>query len=59
MKRNYPTDENDLKTVKDSFGDTAWRCKYCGKINYGDEPPDECPYCFFPHHPFEKVGKEK
>jgi acyl-CoA dehydrogenase len=34
---------------------TAWRCRMCGHIHYGDEPPEECPYCFFPKTAFKKV----
>ncbi|MHA1791357.1 MAG: acyl-CoA dehydrogenase family protein [Promethearchaeota archaeon] len=34
---------------------TAWRCRICGHIHYGDEPPDECPYCRFPKSAFKKV----
>jgi acyl-CoA dehydrogenase len=34
---------------------TAWRCRMCGHIHYGDQPPDECPYCFFPKTAFKKV----
>jgi acyl-CoA dehydrogenase len=34
---------------------TAWRCRMCGHIHYGDEPPEECPYCFFPESAFKKV----
>ena len=33
----------------------AWRCRMCGHIHYGEEPPDECPYCFFPKTAFKKV----
>lgn len=33
----------------------AWRCRVCGYVHYGDEPPDECPYCFFPKSAFKKV----
>ncbi len=35
---------------------TAWRCRMCGHIHYGDEPPEECPYCFFPKETFKKVS---
>ena len=36
--------------------DTAvWRCRICGYVHYGDEPPDECPYCFLPKSAFKKV----
>lgn len=33
----------------------AWRCRMCGHIHYGQEPPEECPYCFFPKTAFKKV----
>jgi len=33
----------------------AWRCRMCGHIHYGEEPPEECPYCFFPKTAFKKV----
>ena len=35
---------------------TAWRCRICGHIHYGDEAPDECPYCMFPKGTFKKVS---
>ncbi len=34
---------------------TAWRCRMCGHIHYGNEAPDECPYCFFPKETFKKI----
>jgi len=34
---------------------TAWRCRMCGHIHYAEEPPKECPYCFFPDTAFKKV----
>lgn len=33
----------------------AWRCRICGYVHYGDEAPDECPYCFFPHSAFKRT----
>ncbi len=33
----------------------VWRCRICGYVHYGDEPPDECPYCFLPKSAFKKV----
>lgn len=33
----------------------AWRCRMCGHIHYGQEPPEECPYCFFPKTAFKKI----
>lgn len=35
---------------------TAYRCRICGYIHYGEEPPDECPYCRFPKSAFKKVS---
>ncbi len=36
-------------------GTISWRCRICGHIHYGEEPPEECPYCFFPKPAFKKV----
>jgi len=36
-------------------GKTAWKCRMCGHIHYGDEAPEECPLCFFPNTAFKKV----
>jgi acyl-CoA dehydrogenase len=36
-------------------GTTTWRCRICGHVHYADEPPEECPYCFFPASAFKKV----
>jgi acyl-CoA dehydrogenase len=33
----------------------AWRCRMCGHVHYGDEAPEECPYCFFPQSAFKEV----
>jgi len=33
----------------------AWRCRMCGHIHYGKEPPEECPYCFFPKTAFKQI----
>jgi acyl-CoA dehydrogenase len=35
---------------------TSFRCRICGHVHYGDAPPEECPYCFFPGKAFKKVG---
>lgn len=45
------TDLNDPSAK----GATAWRCRMCGHIHYGEEPPEECPSCFFPKTAFKKV----
>ena len=33
----------------------VWRCRICGHVHYGDTPPDECPYCFFPNTAFKEI----
>lgn len=58
-----PLDELPILRVEDSSSDfnndmkgtMAWKCRMCGHIHYGDEPPAECPYCFFPASAFIKV----
>ena len=42
--------------LRDEAMGTAWRCRICGYVHYGDDAPDECPYCFFPQSAFKKVG---
>lgn len=32
----------------------VWRCRICGYVHYGDTPPEECPYCFFPDKAFKE-----
>jgi len=34
-------------------GQSIWRCRMCGYVHYGDAPPQECPYCFFPETAFK------
>ncbi len=36
-----------------------WRCKVCGYIHTGEEPPDKCPVCGAPKSAFELVEEEK
>jgi acyl-CoA dehydrogenase len=36
-------------------GTDAWRCRTCGYVHRGEEPPEECPYCFFPNSAFKKM----
>ncbi len=33
----------------------GWRCRMCGYIHTADEPPKECPYCYFPQTAFKQV----
>ena len=44
------------KALKEDESQNAWRCRMCGYIHYGETPPEECPYCFFPSGVFKKVG---
>lgn len=46
---------NPLDDQDPSAGKAAWRCRICGHVHYGDEPPEECPYCFFPKSAFKRV----
>jgi acyl-CoA dehydrogenase len=32
-----------------------WRCRMCGHIHHGQEPPDSCPYCFAPAGAFREI----
>jgi acyl-CoA dehydrogenase len=45
----------DKDTVNTEPGQSAWRCRICGHVHYGEEPPEECPYCFFPQSAFKRV----
>lgn len=44
---------DDIKKSKGAK--KAWRCRICGHIHYGDEPPEECPVCKFPKGVFKEV----
>lgn len=37
----------------------AWRCRVCGYVHYDEQPPEKCPYCFFPDSAFKQVAGEK
>ena len=45
----------DPAELEGEEGKTAWRCRICGYVHYGDEPPEECPYCFFPKSAFKEI----
>lgn len=52
LHREYdPLDDNAPHA-----GQKVWRCRICGHVHYGDEAPEECPYCFFPKSAFKDVG---
>ncbi|MGB3211055.1 MAG: acyl-CoA dehydrogenase family protein [Desulforhopalus sp.] len=46
-------DPNDAQSSK--LNDKVWRCRICGHVHYGDAPPAECPYCFFPDTAFKEI----
>jgi len=42
-------DHNPLEnSVRGGKKGKIWRCRICGHVHYGNTPPKECPYCFFP-----------
>lgn len=41
----------------DDAASTAWRCRMCGYVHYGEEPPEQCPYCFFPKSAFKDTSE--
>jgi acyl-CoA dehydrogenase len=49
--------ETDPAELEGKEGKTAWRCRICGYVHYDDEPPEECPYCFFPKSAFVEVHR--
>lgn len=54
--------ERDPKEVNrpEDTSSTAWRCRICGYVHYGEDSPDQCPHCFFPKASFKRLnGQEK
>jgi len=47
--------EPDEIAARAAEGVFVWRCRICGNVHYGKEPPAECPYCFFPGTAFKKA----
>jgi len=49
--------DRDMATPGDDgeAGVTAWRCRICGHVHQGAQPPGECPYCFYPGSTFKQV----
>lgn len=35
-----------------------WRCKECGYVHEGEEPPEVCPECYAPKSEFELVDED-
>lgn len=49
--------KRDLEAIREAAdaGLKVWRCRMCGNLHFGEAPPDECPYCFFPGTAFKDV----
>ena len=49
--------DRDMAEAEGTAGSqmAAWRCRMCGHIHYGEEAPEECPYCFYPQSTFKQV----
>jgi acyl-CoA dehydrogenase len=47
--------EMDPAALAGKPGKSTWRCRICGYVHYGDDAPQECPYCFFPQSAFKEV----
>lgn len=47
------------ESAKGAAGEKSWRCRICGHVHYGAEPPEECPYCFFPGKAFKQAGADQ
>ncbi|MHA1683234.1 MAG: acyl-CoA dehydrogenase family protein [Promethearchaeota archaeon] len=52
---NLKADDPQVAAKEGMPQQTVYRCRICGHMHYGDEPPDECPYCRFPGSAFKKV----
>ena len=54
----YQEHKNDLVKTTTEKGETAWVCKVCGYVYYGDEVPDDyrCPLCGLGKEYFVKKG---
>jgi len=35
----------------------VWRCRNCGYLHEGEEPPEKCPACAHPRAYFELLGE--
>jgi acyl-CoA dehydrogenase len=49
--------KKDFEDVSIEEASGVWRCRMCGYVHFGDEPPEECPYCFFPASAFKKIER--
>ena len=47
-------DPEEVAALRQS-GHKVWRCRICGHVHYAAEPPEACPYCFFPGTAFKEI----
>ena len=47
--------DRDFSEAERQAAGAVYRCRMCGYVHYGDQPPDACPYCFYPAAAFKRV----
>lgn len=52
---NLKADDPAIAAREGMPDQVVYRCRICGHMHYGNEPPEECPYCRFPGNAFKKV----
>jgi acyl-CoA dehydrogenase len=55
---HYQQNPSEKKGAARKRGKT-WRCRICGHVHYENDPPKECPYCFFPGKAFKLIQDDK
>lgn len=45
------------ETAGEETDQALWRCRMCGYVHAGDDPPEACPICFFPKSAFKAVPR--
>jgi acyl-CoA dehydrogenase len=48
-------EKEDNTPVEPEEKHSVWRCRECGFIHYGSEPPDFCPVCGQPGIQFDPI----
>jgi acyl-CoA dehydrogenase len=54
----HPAKNPEEVNIEDDPASTAWRCRICGYVHYGEEAPEHCPYCFFPSGSFKNTAEK-